>query len=162
MDETEQQSRLPVTHAAPHHCVLVFILQWRAEPSASFTFSLWNPGAVTWTRRNVSRDAADKRGKWVKVQLWVNFSFQRCFWLWSADVASHSEVGEAALAPIRGSKTGCSVSWFHLDAPPQPGMLQRGHARASGSGGSALMRRVTAEKRSWTLKDRRLFNGSDT
>lgn len=61
----------------------------------SSSLELWRRNV---DKKNVSRDSADKSGKWVKVQLWVNSSFQRHFWLWSADVVSHSEVGEV-LAP---------------------------------------------------------------
>lgn len=105
-------------------------------------------------KKNVSRDSADESGKRVKVQLWVNYSFQRHFWLWSADVVSHSEVRRstgAALARIRGSKLRCITT---------SSALQRGRARTTQP--AALMHHVTAEKRSWTLKDRRLFNGGDT
>lgn len=92
---------------------VVFILHWHHSPRLGFSSSLelWRCNG---DKKNVSRDSADESGKRVKVQLWVNYSFQRHFRLWSADVVSHSEVRwstGAALARIRGSKTTRSVSW---------------------------------------------------
>lgn len=115
-------------------------------------------------KKDVPRDSADKSGKWVKVQLWMNSSFERHFWLWTADVVSRSEVGEELASHSLAAEDQKQRAAFHDPIKMHHhnlGVVTRPRTDDSTSS-AALMHRVTAKKKSWTLKDRRLFNGSGT